>query len=150
MPIAIYLSAWLAMVGWFVGSLAIHEKWNSAARFWLAGCLLLLTHIGIAFHFAHNWSHAVAFEHTRRVGGLGEGIYANYAFAAIWLGDALWLAARPASYFRRPKWLTFAIHGFLLFLVVNAMVLYGTWPGRLLFGLFVAFALARSKSRPLN
>ncbi len=150
MPNAIYLSAWLAMIGWFVGALALFEKRKSAARIWLAGCVLLLVHLGIAFHLAHGWSHAAAFEHTRRVGGFGEGLYANYAFAALWLADALWLAVHPLSYRLRSRWVSFAIHGFLAFMVFNAMVVFGTWPARLLFGVFVAFALARRKDRPLN
>ena len=141
--LAISLSAWFAMTGWFVGSLALLENWKSAARLWAVGCGSLLLHLAIAFHFAHGWSHAAAFEHTRRAGGFGEGLYANYAFAALWFTDAAWLGTFAASYRRRPRWLTFAIHGFLSFMVFNAMVVFGTWPARGLFFAFVFFATRR-------
>ena len=145
--LAIYLSAWLAMIGWFVGSLALIENWKSAAKLWAVGCGLLLLHLAIAFHIAHGWSHAAAFGHTRNAGGFGEGLYANYAFAALWLIDAAWLGTSVSSYRRRPRWLTVAIHGFLSFMVFNAMVVFGSWPGRSLFAIFVLIAWLRWSSR---
>lgn len=73
---------------------------------WTLGCVLLLVHIAIAFHVGHAWSHATAWEHTQQVGGYGDGVFVNYAFALIWLADAVWAWAALESYLRRPRWLT--------------------------------------------
>lgn len=147
----ILASAWVAMVAWFLGVTALLSRPAGPAIprgvriMWAVGCGLLVLHVAIAFDLAHRWSHAAAFEHTREVGGFGEGIYVNYFFVALWLGDAIWLLASPESYQRRPRWLTLAIHGFMAFIVFNAMVVFGTWVGRGLFAAFVAaHALIRS------
>jgi hypothetical protein len=48
------------------------------------GCLAYLAHLAAAFHFAHGWSHAQAYEHTAlrawEVTGWrwGGGVYVNY------------------------------------------------------------------------
>src|SRR4051794_12673566 len=76
---------------------------NAARWFWTAGYLAFLLHLWAAFAFVHHWSHIVALEdtarRTREIVGLdwGEGIWANYAFALIWGGDALWWWLRPSS-----------------------------------------------------
>ncbi len=143
----IVLSANVAMVGWFVGSLLIWERRKSAARWWAIGCGHLFLHVAIVFHLMHEWSQTEAFEHIRKVGGVGEGLYANYALMLIWLVDAAWLAIHEASYRRRPRWLSYLIYGYLLFMVFNGMVVYGTWLGRSLFAVFVLIAWFRWSSR---
>src|SRR5688572_7615657 len=57
---------------------------------WAIACVLLWVHIAVAFHLGHGWSHQAAWEHTRAVGGYGDGIFVNYAFAVVWLIDAVW------------------------------------------------------------
>jgi len=92
---------------------------------WILGCLFYLAHVAAAFHFHHHWSHTAAYEHTARrtaeVVGLhwGGGLWWNYAFGAVWLGDVLWR-------WRRPAWMTAAIHAFLGFLAFNATVVFET------------------------
>src|SRR5262245_41403779 len=60
---------------------------------WTAACVLLWIHVGCAFQFDHQWSHAAAFAHTARqtaqVTGLdwGGGIYFNYLLMFLWAGD---------------------------------------------------------------
>ena len=104
---------------------------------WTLGAVLLLVHIAIAFHVGHAWSHAAAWEHTRRVGGYGDGVFVNYAFALVWVADAAWAWGAFESYLQRPCWLTWAVHGFFLFIVFNAAVVFGGWAARAAFG--VAF-----------
>ena len=76
---------------------------------WSCACLLYLAHVASAFHFWHGWSHAAAYAHTATqvaaVVGLnwGGGIYANYAFTALWLVEVAWWWAAPVSYEMRPK-----------------------------------------------
>jgi hypothetical protein len=133
----IILSANLAMLGWFVGSLALWEKWRSAPRWWAVGCAYLWLHVAIVYHLMHAWSHDAAFDHIRTVGGMGEGLYMNYALMALWLADALWLYVAESSYQRRPRWIGWLLHGYLFLMVFNAMVPYGTWIGRSVFAGFV-------------
>jgi hypothetical protein len=103
---------------------------------WTAGCVLLLLHIAVAFHLGHGWSHGGAWEHTRQIGGYGDGIFVNYAFALVWLADVIWMWAAPASYRARPRWLHWSIHGFLAFVVFNAAVVFAAWSFRFLFALW--------------
>jgi hypothetical protein len=140
---AVFVSAWLAMVFWYFGATAVwlfrHEPEPSTIAQWLwaTGCCYQLLHVAIAFHTAHGWSHAAAFAHTKAVGGFGEGVYVNYLFTGLWVGDAMWACLAPTSYQRRPRWLTVAVLGFMAFIVFNAMVVFGSWVAR---GIFAAFA----------
>lgn len=143
----IFASAWIAMIGWFLGVTGLLFRPagspipNRVRAVWAVGCGLQLLHVAIAFDLAHGWSHEAAFEHTRQVGGFGEGVYVNYFFTGLWLLDALWLGVSPESYRHRPRGLTLVIHGFMLFTVFNAMVVFGTWVGRGLFAAFVSIAV---------
>ncbi|MBN9119480.1 MAG: hypothetical protein J0I06_10035 [Planctomycetes bacterium] len=100
---------------------------------WAWACSLCLLHVTIAFHLGHAWSHEAAWEHTRRAGGYGYGVYVNYAFALVWLTDAIWLCVAFDSYFTRPRWLHWAIHGFLAFVVFNAAFVFATTGARVWF-----------------
>jgi hypothetical protein len=68
--------------------------------------------------------------------------------AGQWLADALWLCAAFDSYFARPRWLHWAVHGFIAFVVFNAAVLFADWMYRaftasLLLITLVVFVLRR-------
>jgi hypothetical protein len=52
----------------------------------------------------------------------------NYLFAAVWLADVLWMWVAPNSYRHRPRWVGFAVHSFLAFIVFNAAVVFATDP----------------------
>lgn len=98
-----------------------------ATRFhWALACVLLWVHIAVAFHLGHGWSHQAAWEHTRQVGGYGDGIFVNYAVAVVWLIDAVWALVAFDSYRARPGWLHWSIHGFLAFVVFNAAVVFAS------------------------
>lgn len=142
----IKLSANLAMTGWFLGILAIVDQRRFAGWLWGIACAYLWLHVAIVFHVMHAWSHDAAFEHTREFGGLGEGIYANYTLMIVWLIDAIWLLAAPIHYERRPGYIRGFVHGFLGFMVFNGMVVFGTWPSRFLFLLFLVIAIVRPRS----
>src|SRR5262249_14743696 len=88
---AIKRSAFLVPLLWLCGPLAFAvAKWRgvqSLSRWhrigiqvsWASACAVLLLHIAVAFHLGHGWSHEAAWEHTKQVGGYGDGIYVNYA-----------------------------------------------------------------------
>ena len=61
------------------------------------------------------------------------GIWFNYAFLAAWIIDAAWLWSDEESYLRRRRALSWGLHGFLLFMVINGAIIfapdYVRWPG---------------------
>jgi hypothetical protein len=91
---------------------------------WTWALICFLVHVMMAFHYFHHWSHKDAFEHTRQVSGIGEGVYVSYLFAWLWIADvaAWWLW--PVRYAARPVWIDRALHGFMLFVVFNSMVVF--------------------------
>jgi hypothetical protein len=112
-------------------ALRLSGRSNSTARWcWTAGFAFMLAHTIAVFGVYHDWSHAAALVHTARrtaeltgwnwVGGL----YFNYLFVALWEFDALWWWRRPVSYLRRPRWIEFLIQGYLLFIAVNATIVF--------------------------
>lgn len=118
------LFTWLAMC---MPTKASSDHLMPLARFvWTLGFITLVIHILIAFGVAHGWSHEAAVEHVRKVGGFGGGIVVNYLFAAVWLADLIWWWSNAAGHASRPRWVGWAVHGFMVFVVVNATVVFGT------------------------
>ncbi|HVU88502.1 MAG TPA: hypothetical protein VHD36_14370 [Pirellulales bacterium] len=119
---------------------------------WTWSIVCFWVHLGVAFHFYHGWSHAHAFEHTREVSGIGEGIYVSYLFTWLWTGDMLWWWARPNGYAARSVWIDRVLHAFMLFIVFNGMVVYESglirWAGLAMFaGLAAAWVMARGRPK---
>lgn len=112
------------------GRLVPTDSWTGivvhAKFWWTAAWLGYLIHVALAFDYVHNWSHAHAFEHTREVGGVGEGIYVNYLFTLLWTADVLWWWLAPAAYAGRSPWLDRLLHGFMLFVIFNATVVFAS------------------------
>ena len=67
---------------------------------WVAGCIAYLAHVLLAFHAFHDWSHQAAVQftadETQRLIGIrnGEGVWANYIFAVVWIADCFRLTRR--------------------------------------------------------
>ena len=107
-----------------------------AARFrvtqwtWALACLMYLIHVAVAFHFAHRWKHANAYRHVEETSGFGPGIFVSYFFTLFWTADAIWFVAAPTSYAIRPKWLGWAVHGFMTFITINGTAVFGHDPMR--------------------
>ena len=127
----------IAVVLW---SRIMHHHPRAARVLWTVGCALFLLHVGLAFHRVHHWSHAEAYRETgRRTAELfgtssGAGLYFNYVFMVIWIGDVCrWWMAGLAAYDRRPLWVDVLVYGFMVFMAVNATVVFGTgvvrWAG---------------------
>jgi hypothetical protein len=115
-----------------------HRRTFSLARWlWTAGLVVFLVHVACAFHFHHGWSHAHAYQFTAdatydAVGWhWGGGLYANYAFALVWLADAAWWWTRPHRYESRPRWIHVAIHAFMAFMAINSSVVFARAAGRI-------------------
>jgi len=129
-------SARLAMLLLFLGfslRLATYQRTvpESFIRWvWTCGCAVFLFHVAVAFHFAHGWSHQAAYVttalQTRDATGRdwGGGLYANYAFAVVWLVDVAWWWMAPKSFLMRNRAVTWTINGFLAFMAFNASVVF--------------------------
>jgi hypothetical protein len=137
------LTVWVAVAGYAAGAAAFalsrqRYGWESAARLvWTVACAGLIAHAACAFHFYHGWSHGAAYLDTARqtgeVFGLdwGGGLFVNYALIAGWVADvSCWWARGLDSYRRRPWPLVAAWHGFLLFIIFNATVVFKTGAAR--------------------
>ena len=136
------LTVWLALCGYAGGAVLLLVAKGRAqvlirARWvWTIGCAFFLAHVVCAFSFYHGWSHDAAYRETARqtaeVTGLhwGGGIFLNYFFTAAWLADVLWWWSAPASFARRPRWLTLTWQAFFLFMVFNATIVFGSGPLR--------------------
>jgi hypothetical protein len=107
---------------------------GSLARWcWTLAWAAFLIHVGMAFHHAHGWSHDHAVAHTRAVSGVGEGIYVSHLFSLAWTADVVYWWLRPARYEARPRWVGRLLHGFMVFMIFNATVVFETgwirWAG---------------------
>jgi len=106
------------------------------------GCAAFLAHVAYAFHYYHGWSHPEAYQHTARQTAewfgwnWGGGLYFNYAFGLVWLGDVVWSWCALTRHRQQPKWMTWGLHGFFFFMMFNGAVLFardvGRWFGSLL------------------
>ena len=106
---------------------------------WTWALVTFLVHLVMAFHYYDHWSHAHAFERTRQVSGLGEGLYISYFYTVLWSADVLFWWLSPARYVVRPAWVDRTMHCFMLFVVFNSMVVFEAglirWAGLLMFAI---------------
>lgn len=103
---------------------------SRARRFWTMGCALCILHVLCAFHFFHHWSHTAAWQHTaeqtRQVVGWewGSGLFFNYAFVLFWVVDVVYRWVRPREHAQRNRLLKWITHGFMLFIIINATIVF--------------------------
>jgi hypothetical protein len=116
---------------------------------WTLAWVTYLIHVAMAFHFAHHWSHAEAMRHTEEVSGVGEGIFVSHLFTLLWTTDVVSWWLWPSWYARRPAWIDWLLHGFMLFVVFNATVVFESgwirWAGVVLFAWLAAVAWSRRR-----
>jgi hypothetical protein len=122
------------------------ERGRLARLCWSLAWLAYLVHLGMAFHYYHGWSHADALRHTEEVSGFGPGIFVSHLFTLVWTLDVLTWWVRPQTYADRPRWVPRLLHGFMVFIIFCATVVYEAgfirWAGvGLLAGLAVLFCL---------
>jgi hypothetical protein len=154
-------TVWLALSLYVSSQLAGRAGARARSAFtasrWLntLGCAAFLAHVAAAFHFYHDWSHSHAYAETARQTAeftgrhWGGGLYLNYLFALIWLGESAWSWVGARSFLQRPKRVTWSVRGCFLFMMFNGAVVFVPGPARW-FGLLLCLALAsawwRSKS----
>ena len=127
-------SVWLALICYPAGPLGIglsNASGSRIARFvWTLGCTAFLVHVASAFDVFYGWSHVTALRETaRQVAELTGrpsdlGLYLNYLFTAVWAVDAAWWWLDVSSYRRRSWIVPLLLHGFFLFMIFNATVVF--------------------------
>jgi hypothetical protein len=135
--ILIRITIWITLIGYLVGAAysVSRGRWkfqSVAKTAWTVGCLALLFHVALAFHYYHGWNHDSAYRETARqtaeVFGVdwGGGLFINYAMLGAWVIDVIWWWMWPVAFHRRPQLLTTMWQGFLLFIFFNATVVFGS------------------------
>jgi hypothetical protein len=138
---AIFATAYLSLTSWAVANWCRWlPNWRLSRLAWTIASLANLGHVLLAFHLLHNWDHwaasaAIAQQTYEQVGWYWDGgIYINYAFCSLWLIDtATWWSA-PMAYLKRSRWLEAAVQFVILFMFVNATVIFGKSPFRAMGG----------------
>lgn len=121
---------------------------------WTVACGLFLGHVAAAFHYYHNWTHALAVQDTaQRTADLigwrfGGGVYFNYLFGVLWLCDVLLLWHRKLQRGASTREISSSPKGaspdseatvhplriawivFFLFMVVNGAIVFVSGPVR--------------------
>lgn len=131
------------------GQVEIHFSTARRVTRWLStvGLLFAAGHVAAAFHYYHGWSHASArdtvLRETRELTGLefGGGIYFNYAFLVVWLVDVAWQWLLLPGYYRRPRWIAWTLHGYLLLIAINGAIVFETGATRVV-GVLICLCLA--------
>lgn len=157
-PLAVDATAWLALLLYpavFFGSAGDGLAGRLPFRLFTLGAAVFTAHVVLAFVVHYQISHQVALEEVARqtesLTGVstGFGLYLNYLFSALWILEASWWWASPATYAARPVALTAAIHGFFLFMIVNGAVVFVPWPRRAL-GLAILLVCLTAVGRRLR
>jgi hypothetical protein len=125
-------TVWISIFAYLLGTILLSRRRTYLARiFWTVACLALVSHFVAAFQFYHDWSQASAYretaQQTNQVFGLnwGGGLFINYAVLLLWFADVGWWWMRGLnSYWRRSLLLLLAWHGFLIFIIFNATVVF--------------------------
>ena len=147
-----YLTIWIALLLFVAGEAGRRRgvgrgsppgwAWPAFA----AGAVLSAIHVVLAMAIAHAWSHdsavAATAAQTKAVYGLdwGGGVFANYAFVAVWAFDAWRWRARVNRSRAGPDALTWTIRVFFLVMILNGAVIFAAG-SRWIFGAALVAAL---------
>jgi hypothetical protein len=96
------------------------QPWQRVRWCWTVAWVIFAVHVALAFHLVHHWSHEAAYVATQKQGGLGAGLYFNYATLLLWLADVMrcWRPVRTLPWYGR--W----IQGGLLFMWFHATIVF--------------------------
>jgi hypothetical protein len=133
-------TVWLALSLYVAAEMAVafkRDAMGGLAR-WLntIGGIVFFLHVVSSFHFYHQWSHAVAYADTARQTAefsgwnWGGGLYLNYFFTLVWLGELTWWRSSPTTLARRPRWIGRSVRGFFMFMIFNGAVVFAHSPMR--------------------
>jgi len=128
---------WISILSYVLGAIAFALRKQTVnidaitRVAWTIGIGALVAHFATAFHFYHHWSQLDAYRETARqtneVFGLnwGGGLFINYGLLALWIADVGWWWARGLESYRlRPLPIVLLWHGFVVFILFNALVVF--------------------------
>lgn len=136
----LYATIWAAMTLFVAG---VHQRTPGSplARWawwiWLAGAVLCAIHMTIAMGGHYHWDHERAVRETAvraaTVYGFAwrGGLYVNYLFLLVWIGEIAWWRISPQSYATRPAAIRHTLWIFYIIIIFNAVVVFATTPGRI-------------------
>ncbi len=84
----------------------------------------------MAMHFFDHWSHAASLERTRAASGVAAGVYVSYMFVLLWAADVTYWWCAPQRYAARGVTFDRLLHGFMLLMVFNGMIVFESGPIR--------------------
>jgi hypothetical protein len=136
-------SIWLAL-SLYVAAEAIRLNANSdssrphliARALNAVGFAFFLVHVGCAFQFYHHWSQAAAYADTARQTNeyfgvnWGGGLYWNYAFLLLWLGQVIRSWTRVAGVSHKMSPLGWLVRAFALIMIFNGAFIFAHGPVR--------------------
>ena len=136
---------WAALVLYVIGefgrSLRPSPSWTRPV--WILGSICYVCHVISAFSLHHHWSHSAAYVYTATTTynflGIdsGLGLWVNYVFTAIWIGEGLLPDRWGLTVNRR---LNRVVRSVFLFMIINGAVVFVAGPQRW-FGLLLVAAL---------
>ena len=152
-------SVWLALILYVIAELGRlrwrrgsgHRSWARTVSSVGLGCYVI--HVVGAFSVFHGWSHTDAYEFTARVTAKftgwkwGGGLYVNYLFSAVWLGEVLWWWLKPENYRTRSTLIDALVRGFFLVMILNGAVVFVSGPQRWIGGILVLALLTGFRKR---
>ena len=139
-----YLTIWIALLLFVAGEAGRRRgfgRGSPPAWAWpafAAGAVLSAIHVLLAMSIAHGWSHdsavAATAAQTKAVYGLdwGGGVFANYAFVAVWAFEAWRWRGRVARSRTGADALTWTIRVFFFVMILNGAVIFVAGPRRIL------------------
>jgi general stress protein CsbA len=150
---------WITIAAYTVGSVLFarshgRARWDAAVRVaWTIAVVSLIAHFICAYQFFHHWSQDSALRNTARqteeVTGLkwSGGLFINYGLLILWIADvAWWWIGGLTSYRARPWPVIAAWHGFIIFILFNATIVFKNgmvrWVGLVICAILL-FAWAR-------
>jgi hypothetical protein len=147
-------TVWTSIASYTIGcvSFAIRRsKSDSLTRLaWTFACASLFIHYIFAFQFYHSWSHTSAYLDTARQTNevfsinWGGGVFVNYALMLLWIVDVSWWWLGGLDSYRQRSWmLVITWHAFLIFIIFNATVVFGSGIERWV-GVVICLALCLS------
>jgi hypothetical protein len=115
-------SAWLSFACYLATYVMWYRRqpWPWVRWSWTVAWVIFAVHVVLAFHLVHHWSHDAAYAATEKQGGLGAGLYVNYAVVLLWLIEV----ARCWQPVRSLPWYSRLNQGVLLFVWFNATTIF--------------------------
>ncbi len=146
----------LATIAWAIGE-ALMRRSPQLDRLgraiWTTGIALAVTHVVLAFELVYAWNHEAAVAATARqtaglVGwGWRGGIFINYIFLALWLGDVCWWWVARASHSSRSMGFETARLAVFTFMFINGAIVFASGAGRVVGIVSVTVVLATALAR---